>query len=98
MGRRTPLDSSEYELGETVLRRVEEAGSAIATEHGVRAMVEHNRVETGRGGKFPYLTFRVIGRAEHEPGSFVCSMCGDPATTTGSDGEPRCDEHEEAAA
>jgi hypothetical protein len=41
---------------EAVLRRIEEAGRAIAD--ATRADI---RVEKDRGGRFPYLTFRAFG-------------------------------------
>jgi hypothetical protein len=60
MGRKPP-EPDVYEKLEAVLRMVEETGAELAAEHGVKVWIEHNRVESGRGGKFPYLTFRAFG-------------------------------------
>jgi hypothetical protein len=96
MGRTQPPDQATYEQLEAVLRVIEDAGRAIAAEHGVRVKIEHNRAESGRGGKFPYLTFRGVGLLEEEK-PFVCLVCGEPASmivdVRGED-VPRCDEHE----
>ena len=76
---------------------IEEAGTAIAAEHGFRVKIEHNRAESNRGGRFPYLTFRGLGLLKEDK-PFVCSVCGEPATmivdVRGED-VPRCDEHED---
>jgi hypothetical protein len=61
MGRTTPPDPAIYEKLEAVLRMIEETGAAIGAEHGIKVRIEHNRVESNRGGKFPYLTFRAFG-------------------------------------
>jgi hypothetical protein len=56
MGRAAPPDAATYEKLMTVLRMIEERGAAIAAEHGLNVQIESNR-----GGKFPYLTFRAFG-------------------------------------
>jgi hypothetical protein len=98
MGRLAPPDPAVYEKLEAVLRMIEETGTAIVAEHGVKVRIEHNRPETNRGGKFPYITFRGVG-LEDEP--FGCSVCHEPATmlvTVGGEDVPRCDEHEDELA
>jgi len=75
---------------------IDEAGTAIAAEQGVNMKTENNRPGSGRGGNFPYLTFRPVGLLKEDK-PFVCSVCDEPATmivdVRGED-VPRCDEHE----
>jgi hypothetical protein len=78
-----------------VLGLIEGRGPEIAIESGVNV-----RIESNRGGKFPYLTFRAVGLIEPD-NPFLCSVCSDPATmivpVSGED-EPPCDEHEDELA
>jgi hypothetical protein len=64
LARRTPPDPETYKRLEAALHEMEKVCCEIAAERGIYVLIEHNRADSGRGGKYPYFTVRGLGEIE----------------------------------